>query len=182
MDRYDLIRSLDQYTTPYREEACYIPRFISLLSNFSSCYHRSLLSGHITASAWIIDESATSALLIHHKKLNRWLQPGGHADGDENLLVVAKKEAEEETGLQLMRPHDSLIFDIDIHVIPRHKGINAHFHYDVRFLFIADDREYYAKNHESNEIAWFPLDDIDDLVDHSQSIQRMVLKTKSIFK
>jgi 8-oxo-dGTP pyrophosphatase MutT (NUDIX family) len=182
MDRDDLIKALEQYDTPYSEEACYIPRFKSLLTNFSNCYQRALLSGHITASAWIVNANGSAALLIHHKKLDRWLQPGGHADGDENVIAVSTKEAEEETGLELLRLYDSSIFDLDIHVIPGFRGLNAHFHYDIRFLFIADEQEYYAKNHESNEIAWFNLEAIGELVSNNQSIQRMVLKTKSIFK
>lgn len=182
MNRNDLIRSLEEYSTSYPEEACYVPRFMSLLSNFSNCFHRALLSGHITASAWIINESGTSALLLHHKKLDRWLQPGGHADGDENVMAVAMKEAKEETRLKSLKQFNDSIFDLDIHVIPQHKGINAHFHYDIRFLFITDEDEYYAKNHESNEIGWFQMDDIGDLVGNGQSILRMILKTKSIFK
>jgi len=182
MDRFDLIRAIEYYTTPYKEEASFIPRFKSLLTNFTNCYHRSLLSGHITASAWIVNDTGTSTLLIHHKKLDRWLQPGGHADGDENVLLVAAKEAEEETGLKLLKLHNNRIFDLDIHLIPKHKGINAHFHYDVRFLFIADQQEYYTINHESNEIAWIPFESIGVLVGNNQSIQRMVLKTQSIFK
>jgi 8-oxo-dGTP pyrophosphatase MutT (NUDIX family) len=182
MNRIDFLQALDHYTTPYLEEALYIPRFKSLLTNFTKCYHRSLLSGHITASAWIVNEARTSALLIHHKKLDRWLQPGGHADGDENISSVSAKEAKEETGLKLLRANSDLIFDLDIHLIPKHNGINAHFHYDVRFLYIADRKENYSMNHESNQIAWIPLDSIGALVADNQSIQRMVTKTKSIFK
>ena len=182
MNRLDLLQALDNYNTSFKEEAFYIPRFKSLVTNFTNCYSRSLLSGHLTASAWIINETGTSALLIHHKKLNRWLQPGGHADGEEDVLSVASKEASEETGLISLQIYNNLIFDIDIHLIPAYQGINAHFHYDVRFLFIADELEKHAINHESNEIAWVPLGSLSEFSGSNQSIQRMVYKTESIFK
>lgn len=135
----------------------------------------------MTASAWIIDEQGSSALLIHHKKLNRWLQPGGHADGEENILSVATKEAHEETGLKSLKLIDNKIFDIDIHLIPRHGDIQAHNHHDIRFLFVAKKTEDYILSDESNELKWIPMDEINHFTGNNNSIQRMVFKTKWIF-
>ena len=87
MDRRQLIENLENYITPYKEEKYFIPRFLSLLQNFPNCYERSLVSGHMTGSAWIIDQKGKAVLLVHHKKLDRWLQPGGHADGEENWCL-----------------------------------------------------------------------------------------------
>lgn len=182
MERVKLVQALNYYQTSFEEELATIGRFKSLLNNFPSCYQRSLTTGHITASAWIIDEFGSSALLVHHKKLNRWLQPGGHADGDENIIAVATREAKEETGLKSLKLIDENIFDIDIHLIPRHKDIKSHCHHDVRFLFMADKTENYVVSEESNELAWVPMEKMGIFTRNSISIHRMVLKTKLIFK
>ena len=181
MDRLQLLHALNNYKSSFDEEKAFIPRFTSLLTNFSNCYSRSLLTGHITASAWIVDEIATSALLVHHKKLNRWLQPGGHADAEENIILVATKEAKEETGLKSLKLFDDNFFDIDIHLIPSHKNIQSHYHYDIRFLFFAESAEAYIVSDESNKLAWVPIDKIDKFTENNDSILRMVFKTKSIF-
>ena len=178
MDRVQLIQTLNSYDTQFEEERAFIPRFKSLLTNFPTCYQRSLLTGHMTASAWIIDKKYKSALLVHHKKLKRWLQPGGHADGEENIIEVATKEALEETGLKSLRLKSHTIFDIDIHLIPAHKQIKSHFHYDIRFLFVADESEDYVVSDESSELAWIPLNEIHNFTGSEISIHRMVLKTK----
>lgn len=181
MDRLELIDALENYITPFHEENAFIPRFKSLLINFDNCYSRSLITGHMTASAWIIDKRATAALLVHHKKLNKWLQPGGHADGEEDILAVAKKEAEEETGLKTLQLYHNLLFDIDIHLIPTHMHVKAHLHHDIRFLFIADREEEYIVSEESNELAWIPLDKLNEFTANNHSINRMLLKTNSVF-
>lgn len=182
MDRSELLFSLNRYQTTFKEENEFIPRFKSLLVNFQNCYERSLLSGHMTASAWIIDDKKSSVLLLHHKKLNRWLQPGGHADGDENISDVAYKEAFEETGLKSLQFYSPHIFDIDIHQIPRLHHIPSHYHHDIRFLFTADINEIYTVSKESNELNWVRLDGIHGVVGSNNSIHRMVLKTNLIFK
>ena len=182
MERAQLVHALRHYKTSFDEEMVAIPRFKSLLNNFPTCYQRSLITGHITASAWIIDEFGSSALLVHHKKLVRWLQPGGHADGDENILAVATREAREETGLKTLKLIDENIFDIDIHLIPRHEDIQSHYHHDIRFLFTADKTENYVVSDESNELAWMPMEKMDICTRKNISIHRMVLKTKLIFK
>src|SRR5215510_11521790 len=83
-----------------------------------NCFERSLQIGHVTGSAWIVDLDRTHALLTHHRKLNKWLQLGGHADGDPDILRVALREAREESNLDAIRPVSENIFDVDIHVIP----------------------------------------------------------------
>lgn len=181
MDRVQLVNALNDYITPFHEEKAYIPRFKSLLSNFTNCYDRSLVTGHITASAWIINSSGSSALMVHHKKLNRWLQPGGHADGDENIVAVATREASEESGLKSLKLFQKKIFDLDIHQIPEHQDIQSHFHHDIRFLFVADKTEEYIVSDESNELRWVAMEDIGSLTENNASINRMVLKTRSIF-
>ena len=179
MDRKELVRQLNLYETHYKEEAEYIPGFLDLLSE-PSCFLRSNLDRHITASAWIVNNDFTKTLLIHHAKLEKWLQPGGHTDGDEDVLRVALKEAGEETGIANFSRVYPSIFDLDIHLIPERKGTKAHYHYDIRFLFQAEESLSFAANHESTDISWIALENIKNVVGESRSIIRMVEKTNSL--
>ena len=160
MNRASLIQQLRAYSTQYDEERLFIDRFLSLLQS-PDCFQRTHLPGHITGSAWIVTEDKTQALLVHHAKLNRWLQPGGHADGDENVLTVARKEAEEETGLKNLRLVRDAIFDLDIHRIPERKDFPAHDHYDIRFLFVADPAEKITVSEESHDVRWIRLSELE---------------------
>jgi 8-oxo-dGTP pyrophosphatase MutT (NUDIX family) len=175
--RKDLELSLEAYSTPYPEELKFVSQFLELLKH-PRAYFRDHLPGHMTGSAWIIDQSKEYALLVHHVKLNRWLQPGGHADGDEDIVAVARKEAEEETGLKNLILLNSL-FDIDIHSIPERKDFPKHDHYDIRCLFMADKNEKIILSEESHEVRWFPLSEIPTMVEGNSSITRMIDKVKS---
>ncbi|HMQ01442.1 MAG TPA: NUDIX hydrolase, partial [Cyclobacteriaceae bacterium] len=155
-DRTQLINSLQHYHSTFQEEEKFKADFLDLLKH-PDAYLRTHLPGHITCSAWIINAEASKCLLIHHKKLNRWLQPGGHADGDEHVLHVALKEAREETGLVSLKVLSSQIFDLDIHPIPARKSMPLHHHYDIRFLFEADEAEISQHNHEIIASAWLEL-------------------------
>ncbi len=151
---------------------------VEFVKSNPNCFERELLAGHVTGSAWIIDKSRASVLLIHHRKLNRWFQPGGHCDGDADVLNVAMKEANEETGLIDIQALSSEIFDIDVHEIPARKDVPAHFHYDIRFLLEANKDEKLIISDESNDLAWV---EISKLVEYnnSDSIMRMGRKTES---
>lgn len=94
---------------------------------------------------------------MHHAKLDKWLQPGGHADGDENVMNVALKELQEETGLMQASLNRDSIFDIDIHTIPARGDFPEHLHYDIRFLFSTDESDSLTINHESHDIQWVNL-------------------------
>ena len=102
------------------------------------CFERSHRSGHITGSAWIVDLKREKVLLTHHHRLDKWMQLGGHADGDPDVLRVALREAREESGVEEIRALSESIFDVDVHEIPPRGDEPAHLHYDVRFLFEAD--------------------------------------------
>jgi 8-oxo-dGTP pyrophosphatase MutT (NUDIX family) len=128
--------------------------------------------GHITGAAWLLDCAGERVLLTHHRKLGKWLQPGGHADGDPDPLRVAMREATEESGIDGIVPVRADIFDLDIHEIPPHGGVPAHLHYDVRFLLRVEGDDAYRVGDESVDLAWVPVADIETL-DADESVLRM---------
>jgi 8-oxo-dGTP pyrophosphatase MutT (NUDIX family) len=124
----------------------------------------------------IVDESQGFVLLTHHAKLNRWLQPGGHADGDEDVIAVATREAHEETGLKSIELISPKILDIDIHSIPARKEFPMHDHYDIRFLFQASKSEPFIITEESHDLAWISVSDLPRVTDNNSSMLRMAKK------
>ncbi|MBX2945301.1 MAG: NUDIX hydrolase [Cyclobacteriaceae bacterium] len=179
--RERLFANLTVYETSYPEEAVFITPFLELLQQ-PRCFFRDHLPGHLTGSAWIVNETGSHALLVHHAKLSKWLQPGGHADGDENIFAVALREAQEETGLKNLCLLTENFFDIDIHTIPARKDFREHLHFDIRFIFQASQHEPLLVSTESNQVAWFALDDILTLAENNFSIARMIKKTKHYFE
>lgn len=149
---------------------------IAFVERHADCLQRTCIPGHVTGSAWIISPDRSRALLTRHRKLEKWLQLGGHADGDGDLLAVALREAREESGLTRLRVLSREIFDCDRHLIPARKAEPAHFHYDLRFLLEADPAEPLAISSESKELAWIELGRIAALTPEA-SISRMVAKT-----
>ncbi|HBY64068.1 MAG TPA: NUDIX hydrolase, partial [Solibacterales bacterium] len=136
----------------------------------------SLPAGHITGSAWVLDHGRTHVLLTHHQKLDKWLQLGGHADGDPDTLAVALREAREESGLSEVHPLTAGIFDVDVHLIPARKSEPEHFHYDIRHLLLADRRHPLRITSESKDLRWVPIADVARLT-REESMLRMVRKT-----
>jgi 8-oxo-dGTP pyrophosphatase MutT (NUDIX family) len=179
LNRSILLQQLENYKSTYSEENVFKNQFIELLQH-PDAFQRTHLPGHITGSAWIVDASKSKALLIHHAKLNRWLQPGGHADGDENVLRVALREAEEETGIKNFKIRSEGIFDLDIHSIPNRKDFPAHLHFDIRYLIEANTLDERILSDESFALAWINFDELPSLTDHNSSINRMVEKVKRL--
>lgn len=173
--REQLAQALARYNTQYPKEQLYIAKFFELIRH-EDAYLRTHLPGHITGSAWIVNRERTAVLLVHHAKLNRWLQPGGHADGDEDIFAVAWREANEETGLVKLRMIGDSFFDIDIHRIPARVDFPEHDHYDIRFLFEASDKDETILSEESHELAWQKLEAVAQLTGGNESIVRMIEK------
>jgi 8-oxo-dGTP pyrophosphatase MutT (NUDIX family) len=160
-------------------EAAMVSDGLSFIAGHPDCLNRSCAPGHLTGSAWIVSPRRDRALLVHHRKLGRWLQPGGHADGDPDLAATARREAEEETGLAALRLVAPDIFDFDRHWIPARGAEAGHWHYDFRFLLEADPKAKLLVSAESHELRWFPLAEI-EAVANGGSLNRMVAKTKLI--
>lgn len=182
MSTFDLRSSLSLYQPINEQEAGYKTQMLELFSEGEIAFERRRKAGHFTASAWVLDPRSKTVLLILHSKIGKWLQPGGHADGNQDLLEVAKKELLEETGVNGVELLKTTIFDLDIHTIPAHKGIPEHLHYDLRFIFRGNSQASLEINHESKDIQWVPLDEIPELVSKDPSICRMVEKSKDLLK
>ena len=152
-----------------------VDAFIALLACGDDPFVRERHAGHFTASAWLVSSEGQRVLLTHHRKLGRWLQLGGHADGDRDLARTALKEAEEESGLAGLKI-DRTLFDLDRHWIPEHKGVAAHWHYDVRYVVQAGDSEDFVVSDESHDLAWRDIEAIAADTQSEDSMRRMARK------
>ena len=117
-------------------------------------HRRTLLVGHLTAAAIVLDARRERVLLTLHAKLGHWLQLGGHCDGDANLPGVALREAREESGIEDL-VIDPVPIDLDIHRIPARPGEPEHLHLDTRFLVLAGDGARERRSEESTDLRWF---------------------------
>ncbi len=157
-------------------DAALARQFLELLDDAENPFLRSRLAGHFTGSAWVVSADGARTLLTHHRKLERWLQPGGHADGDTDLARVALREAEEETGVPGLRLEDGTIFDLDRHWIPERRDVPGHWHYDVRYVVRAGADERYVVSEESNALAWRGIADVAADPASDDSMRRMALR------
>ncbi len=163
---------LSSYGKRFPKELDRVEQFIDFVDRNVDCFERSLAEGHITGSAFVCNQQGDATLLTHHRKLDIWVQPGGHADGCQDILKVASDEATEETGFQSLKLVGDDPFDIDIHFIPARKGESAHFHYDVRFLFQCEEDEAFTVSEESHDLAWVKLAELEN-VSQEWSLRRM---------
>lgn len=138
-------------------------------------FTRAHLAGHFTGSAFLVSADGRRALLLHHAKLKRWLQPGGHADGEIDLGQVALREAEEETGLAGLRV-EADIFDLDRHAIPARGPEPEHQHWDVRYVVRCSGDETPRINSESRAFTWRPIEDLAGDGSLDPSIRRMAAR------
>ncbi len=174
MHRNQIKDLLQQYTPQDPGEQADVQLMLQFIDKHKDCFERTCIPGHFTASAWLINREGTNALLMHHRKLNTWLQTGGHCDGDSDVLAVAIKEAQEESGITQIAPVSNKIFDVDIHLIPAFGGNPIHYHYDIRFLLQVQSDEMAIQNNESNALRWFSKDE--DLPTQEESVLRMFNK------
>ncbi|MBX3396844.1 MAG: NUDIX hydrolase [Phycisphaerae bacterium] len=175
MHRTPLLKILEAYQPIDDVDAAQRDRIVQFVRSEPRCFERSLAAGHITGSGWLIDRTARRVLLTHHAKLDKWLQLGGHADGDPDTLRVAIREAHEESGLTDIVPLSAEIFDLDVHWIPQRSDVPAHLHYDIRFLLQARGSDDHVKSDESHELRWFNLEELADFP-VGQSVRRMCEK------
>lgn len=163
------------------EEARYVSRMLELSESPSACSRVSFEPGHFTASAFVLSPDQRELILIHHKKLGIWVQPGGHVDAeDADLEAAARREVAEEVGLVELRPFGAsgALFDVDIHEIPARKADAAHEHFDVRFAFVSSTRDF-VRSEEVADTRWVPLADV-ARVTSDRSVLRAVEKLRDL--
>lgn len=173
MHRRALLELLDRYRIIHPSEAECIGRIRALVTEYSNCFERSCWPGHVTASAWILSSDRSRCLLTHHRKLGRWLQLGGHADGDPNVWRVAQREAREESGLDQFDwvcgkggttgVSEPVPLDVDVHRIPARGSEPEHEHHDIRFLAVARAGQELCMSDESVDLGWFAFSDLEGL-------------------
>ncbi|MCC6644245.1 MAG: NUDIX domain-containing protein [Polyangiaceae bacterium] len=173
-----LLESLRQLVPADEHEARARARILAHVEGGGPLFRRDRWDGHLTGSAFVLDADARRLLLLFHRKLQRWLQPGGHGEPDEiDPLAVALREAREETGLAdlSLHPLAPRPFDLDVHVIPARATEPAHEHLDVRYLFVAPrGAPLRAQEEEAAAVAWVALDEASALGD--ESVARAVKK------
>jgi ADP-ribose pyrophosphatase YjhB (NUDIX family) len=182
--------SLSPETTSFQLK--YIERSRFFIETEPKCFYRESLEGHITGSAFILNHNLSKVLLNHHLKLNKWLQLGGHADGDWNISQVALREAQEESSLKDLSFFDlfhfprkiemqqAIPFDIDLHLIPERAKEPQHYHYDFRYLLYAQDEDF-SVSHESIDLKWVPLQDVFLYTDDPSTL-RPIQKIKTLLE
>lgn len=163
------------YATRYPEDEPTVDRFLALLSHGEPAFHRDHTPGHFTASALVLDRELTRVLLTHHRKLDIWIQLGGHADGQADLLSAARREAQEESGIEKIDVAHPAIIDLDIHPIPPHGSESGHDHFDVRYAFYADPTAPLIVSDESHDLAWVAIERLSDF-SAERSLHRAVAR------
>lgn len=174
-DTSDLSGLLADYRRRHPEQVEVIDQFEDFLASSPDVFARQHPPGHFTGSAWLVSRDGRRALLTHHRKLDRWLQPGGHADGDADLARVALREAEEESGLTGLTG-ERVIYDLDRHAIPARGSEPEHWHYDVRFVVQASGNEAFVVGEESHDLAWREVTELVDEPLADESVRRMARK------
>ncbi len=179
MHRRELLDLLARHQTRFMDESAFLARAQTFVSAHQDCFHRDLWPAHVTGSTWVVNPDRSRVLLLHHRKHDQWFQPGGHADGDGDILRVALRETAEETGLDpaQVRLVSTDIFDVDIHAIPAMHHDPRHEHIDIRFLVEIDDRLPVPGNDESHEVRWTSLTAVSRF-NNNLSTWRMVEKTR----
>lgn len=180
MHRQDLLNLLDQHQTSFMEEAGYVARGRQLILQNEKIFERNQPL-HITASAWVVNPDRTRVFLVLHGKIHQWFQPGGHADGDTDVIRVALREVAEESGVDPAHIHlvSERIFDVDMHWVDATAAAPAHGHVDIRFLVEIDDNIPVPGSRESHDVQWVDLYHVTRF-NNNKSTHRMLEKTRRL--
>ncbi|MGB5259861.1 MAG: NUDIX hydrolase [Gammaproteobacteria bacterium] len=181
MHRQELLRLLNRHVTRFIDEAGFVRRARAFVEANTDVFNREHRPMHVTGSAWVVSPDFSQVLILHHVKQDQWFQPGGHADGDADILRVALRETSEETGLD--PGHVNLltneVFDVDIHAIPATGHDPMHEHIDIRFLVQIDNQLPVPGSDESHEVLWVDLHEV-SAYNNNRSSWRMVEKTRRL--
>jgi 8-oxo-dGTP pyrophosphatase MutT (NUDIX family) len=180
MHHHELLKLLANHHSRFMDEVAYVRQAIDFIKANENVFERAA-PVHVTGSVWVVSPDRQKVLLMHHRKYGQWFQPGGHADGDADVLRVALRECAEETGVDPahIKLLDPAIFDVDIHDVPRVGQVLAHGHIDIRFAVEIDDRLPIPGNNESHEVKWFSLYQVMQM-NRFRSTYRMLEKTRAM--
>lgn len=183
MHRDKVLELLREFSQLVPEQAHEAERIRAFVVEHPDCFERTCIPGHITGSAWILSHDHERTLLTHHRKLDRWLQLGGHSDGDPDTRTVALREAQEESGLAhldfLPGPFGRLPIDVDVHRIPARGREPAHLHLDLRFLLVARDGQVIQRSDESIDLRWFARTELPEIT-QEPSLLRLEQRTRIV--
>jgi len=176
MDVPALRQMLDTFVPADDREAGYRDRIVALLGESADPFSRAHFEpGHVTAGGFVLSPDRSSVLLVLHRKLGRWLQPGGHIEADDqDIVATQRREIEEETGLSDLQWLG--VFDLDVHTFPRRGDEPAHEHFDVRSAFVSGEWGAVAGD-GTDDVRWFRFDEIPG---GDPSITRPVAKLRSL--
>ena len=168
------LAAIERFTPAEQIQAQHRDRLLEFVKGHPDALHRTCEQGHLTASAWVVNHDATRGLVLLHAKVGRWLQPGGHVDGESCLASVALREATEETGIAGLEIWSEPV-DIDVHLFVNRKRTEPdHLHFDVRFLIRAPQAAVVRGNHESEELRWVGPEELaDPVLDLDSSTRRL---------
>lgn len=160
--RKELIEQLEQYIPFNEQEERDKELILHMLRTQPDIFARENTAAHMTASAWIVNRARTKAVMAYHNIYHSWSWLGGHADKEEDLLEVALREAQEESGIRNVRPVSDRIFSVEVLTVDGHvkngKYVSSHLHLNITYLLEADeDEELRMKEDENSGVAWFPL-------------------------
>ena len=146
------------------KEAADLRTILAFVARHPEPFDRRIVEGHLTGSAVVISADGDRTLLLFHRKLARWLQPGGHADpGETDGERVAMREARDETGIEglVLHPRAPRPMDVDVHAIPTRGDEPAHFHLDLRYLLVAPARAVPRRAAaEARALRWFGWEEL----------------------
>lgn len=155
----ELLDRLSRHRPEGPEEAAHLATILAFVAAHRRPFDRRIPHAHLTGSAFVVSADGVRVLLLHHRKLGRWLQPGGHAEPGEILgEEVALREAREETGIAALSLHPDapLPVDVDVHAVPAHGSDPAHLHLDLRYVVIGpEDATLSPSPKETNALRWF---------------------------
>lgn len=160
----NLKEKIENYVPVNEQEQTDKALILEFMDKFDDVLTRENQMGHFTASSWILNKERTKVLMIYHNIYDSWAWVGGHSDGDEDLLHVALKETEEETGLKNVKVLDPEIASLEIITVDGHvkrgKYVSSHVHLNCTFLLEADENELLQiKPDENSGVKWFELDE-----------------------